>query len=73
MTKKSPSKGFDPRNSSVNGQRQLRIKDFPDGKWHANPWIWGKNLVLFGKIFVEKCMKMKEIRLGGIPIRQWVC
>ena len=25
----------------------------------ANPWIWGKNL-LFGKIFAENCMKMKE-------------
>ena len=31
-----------------------------DGK----PWILDKNL-LFGKILVEKCMKMKEIELRG--------
>ena len=26
----------------------------------ANPWVWSENL-LFGKIFPENCMKMKEI------------
>ena len=25
-------------------------------------WVWGKKL-LFGKIFTENCMKMKEIEL----------
>ena len=32
----------------------------------ANPWDWGDNL-LFGKIFAENCMKMKEIGSGGRP------
>ena len=27
-------------------------------------WIWGKNL-LFGNIFAENCMKIKDIRRGG--------
>ena len=30
----------------------------------VNPWVWGKNL-LFGKIFAENCMKMKEIGPEG--------
>ena len=35
---------------------------------NANHWIYGKNL-LFGKIFAENCMKMKEIgrRRGYVP------
>ena len=30
----------------------------------ANIWVWLNNL-LFGKIFAENCMKMKEIWLKG--------
>ena len=41
---------------------QWRIQDFPEGG--ANPWDWGKNL-LFGKIFAENCMKMKDNQGGG--------
>ena len=38
------------------------MQDFPD--WEANPLVWSENL-LFGKIFVENCIKMKEIGPRG--------
>ena len=50
------------------------------GAWgDANSWLWGKNQ-LFGKIYAENCMKIKENGpRGRIPsgpsllwIRQWV-
>ena len=41
---------------------QWRIHYFPDGG--AKPWFWRENL-LFGKVFAENCMKMKEIGPGG--------
>ena len=44
---------------------QWRIQDFSNGG--ANLWVWGEN-VLFGKDFVENCMKMKEIGLRGTII-----
>ena len=37
---------------------QWQIQDFPEGV--ANPWVWSENL-LFGKIFAENRMKIKEI------------
>ena len=40
---------------------------FPRRGWGgagANPCVWPKNL-LFGKIFVKNCMKVKEIGPGG--------
>ena len=33
------------------------------GRGGAKPWIWGKSL-LFGKIFAENCMEIKEIGPG---------
>ena len=39
---------------------QWQIQDFPDGG--ANPGVWSENLLL-DNIFVENCMKMKEIGL----------
>ena len=36
----------------------------------SNPWSWGESL-LFGKIFAENCMKMKEIEpRGGMCVSQ---
>ena len=46
---------------------QWQIQDSPD-EGGANPCVWPENL-LFGKIFTENCMKMKEIepRRGARP------
>ena len=52
---------------SVFSMLQWRIQDFSDGG--TSPWIWAKSL-LFGKIFAENCMKMKEIALRG-GIHPW--
>ena len=45
-----------------------QISQFPrisqTGGRGANSWVWGKNL-LFGKIFVKHCIKMKEIGPRG--------
>ena len=43
-------------------------------RWGPTPRGGSANL-LFGKIFLENCMKMKEIgpREGGIPGPPWVC
>ena len=41
---------------------QWQIQDFPDRD--ANTWVWGENL-LFGKIFTENCMQMKQFGPKG--------
>ena len=41
---------------------QWQIQDFPDRD--ANTWVWGENL-LFGRIFTENCMKMKQFGPKG--------
>ena len=48
---------------------QWQIQDFPEGV--ANPWVWSENL-LFGKIFAENRMKIKEHgRRGAILASSW--
>ena len=51
--------------------KQWRIQDFPDGGSHE-PLDLRQNpiYVLFGKIFAENCMKMKEFgpRGGSAPL-----
>ena len=46
---------------------QWRIQNFPGEKWISplSSWAWSKNL-LFGKIFAENCMKMREIGPEGV-------
>ena len=43
-------------------QFQWQIQDFLN--WGANPWLWDKKL-MFGRIFAENFMKMKEIGSRG--------
>ena len=38
---------------------QWRIQDFPDGVGAPTPEIEGSKNLLFGKIFAQKCMKMR--------------
>ena len=54
---------FKPKLMSV-GLIQWRIQDFPVGGGSANAQVGGANL-LFGQIFPENCMKMKEIGPRG--------
>ena len=41
---------------------QWRIQDFPNEG--TNPWVCGKSL-LYGTIFADSCMEIKEIGTGG--------
>ena len=45
----------------------LRISEMVEGRGRQLP-SWGANL-LFGQIFTESCMKMKEFGPGGRPWR----
>ena len=49
-------------------KRRDAVADPGFPRWGGgNPWVWTENL-LFGKIFAENCMKMKEIgpRAGAL-------
>ena len=43
---------------------QWWICNFPDTGGGTKPWVWGENL-LFDKIFVENCKKMKKMKEIG--------